>query len=79
MTLQKWKNHTLVTDAEFAHNMKLGYPVEAFCLTTCKTVAYGKIEKVDHKGVMIHGRRFNREGCAFFGLVSTPLLETKSS
>ncbi|WP_026689451.1 hypothetical protein [Alteribacter aurantiacus] len=79
MNLQKWKNRSLITDAEFASNMKLGYPVEAFCITTCKTVAYGKIEQIEGESVIIHGRRFKRNGCAFFGLISIPNIEAKSS
>ncbi|MBM7094691.1 MULTISPECIES: hypothetical protein [Alteribacter] len=79
MNLHKWKNRSLVTDAEFARNMKLGYPVEAFCITTCKTVAYGKIEHIDNESVIIHGQRFRRNGCAFFGLISSPNVEAKSS
>ncbi|PYZ98456.1 hypothetical protein CR205_07650 [Alteribacter lacisalsi] len=80
MTLQKWKNHSLVTDAEFIHNLKLGYPVEVFCLTTCQTVAYGKIQDLSDDTVIVHGRRFRRNGCAFFGFPGTaPYRELKTS
>ncbi|TMW73631.1 hypothetical protein [Alteribacter natronophilus] len=80
MTLHKWKNRSLVTDAEFIHNINLGYPVEVFCLTTCRTIAYGKIQDLSDETVLIHGRRFKRNGCAFFGLPgSRPSRELKTS
>ncbi|WP_096200989.1 hypothetical protein [Bacillus sp. FJAT-45350] len=59
------KSLTSLEDIEFNH--KFGLPIEVFCPKDRRTVAFGRIENLNVKGVQINGEIFNIEENAFFG------------
>ncbi|UCZ54740.1 hypothetical protein LGQ02_08345 [Bacillus shivajii] len=67
MTFKKWKNHSLVTDKDITFHANMGLPIEVFCMKCYKTLAFGKVEFVNHNKVSVNGRSFDRQSVAFFG------------
>ncbi len=67
LTFLKWKNHSLVTDADIDFHTKMGMPVEVFCLKSYKTLAFGRMEHVNQSKVLVNGRAFDRHSVVFFG------------
>lgn len=71
MTLMKIKTKSLVLNKDLEYNIKLGLPVEVYCPNAHKTVAFGRIEMMNERFVVINSEKHAIEDHFFFGCPCT--------
>ncbi|EZH67643.1 hypothetical protein DH09_06855 [Bacillaceae bacterium JMAK1] len=52
------KDHLLIFDEDLHFNQRIGMPVQVFCLTQQRVVAFGKIQNISNKCVTISKTAF---------------------
>ncbi|MGC4376261.1 hypothetical protein WD019_04870 [Fictibacillus sp. Mic-4] len=67
MTITKLKTKSLVLNTELDYNKRLGLPVEVYSTITHETIAFGRIDTIDDRFVVINNKKHSRETNMFFG------------
>ncbi|WP_042359156.1 hypothetical protein [Geomicrobium sp. JCM 19055] len=52
------KDHLLIFDEDLHFNQRIGMPVQVFCLTQQRVVAFGKIQNISNKCVTVSKTAF---------------------
>ncbi|MBM7633564.1 MULTISPECIES: hypothetical protein [Geomicrobium] len=61
------KDHLLIFDEDLHFNQRIGMPVQVFCLTQQRVVAFGKIQNISNKCVTVSKTAFLKSHYAVIG------------